>query len=142
MKKVVGVLYDTAKSLTSQPSVMEIVECGGESVVASVFSKTNGVVDISGHSAEPMALDGQFLIIGQAVTLKDAEKVLDGRPVIVEASDNDRYFKRLRVDANNVILESLEIGGNFPPILLDKSPGLLPHVTRIWPVLGVIFEKP
>jgi hypothetical protein len=76
------------------------------------------------------------------VSLKDAETNLDGRPVIAEDSDHSRYFKRLRVDSNNIILESLEIGGDLPPILLTRTPGLLKHLTKVWPVLGVLFEKP
>jgi hypothetical protein len=47
----------------------------------------------------------------------------------------------LRVGSGNIILESLEIGGDFLPILLGKSPGSLEHLTKIWPVPGVLFEK-
>jgi hypothetical protein len=142
MKKVVGVLYDTGKTVGGQPPEMEVVECGGEAVITAILSKAKGLVEVSGHSAEPQALDKQFLIIGDPVSLKEAEKNLDGHPVIAEDSDQSRYFKRLRVDANNIILESLEIGGDFPPILLAKTPGLLTHLTKVWPVLGVLFEKP
>ena len=76
------------------------------------------------------------------MTLDDAAKKLDGHPVIAEDSDSGRYFKRLRVETSSVILESLEIGGNFPPILLSKTPNSFPHVVKIWPVIGVVFEKP
>jgi hypothetical protein len=76
------------------------------------------------------------------VSPRDAEANLDGGPVIAEDSDHSRYFKRLRVDSNHIILESLEIGGDFPPILLTKTPGLLKHLTKVWPVLGVLFEYP
>jgi AAA domain len=141
-KKIVGVLYNAGKTGGAQSSEMEIVEMGGEAAITMIMSAAKGLVEVDGHSAEPQALDKQFLIIGDSLPLKDAEKKLDGCPVIAEDSDQSRYFKRLRVDANNVILESLEIGGNFPPILLAKAPGLLRHVTWIWPVLGVLFEKP
>jgi hypothetical protein len=106
------------------------------------MSQAKGLVEVNGHSAEPHALDKQFLIIGDPVSVKDAEKNLDGSPVIAEDSGHSRYFKRLRVDFNNIILESLEIGGDFPPILLAKAPGSLKHLTKVWPVLGVLFEKP
>lgn len=118
---------------------MEITECGGESVIATVMSAARGLVEVSGDSAEPQALNEQFLIIGDPVA--HADKRLDGRPVIAEDSGHSRYFKRLHVEVNDVILESLEIGGNFPPILLSKEPGLMPHITKVWPVLGVLFEK-
>jgi hypothetical protein len=141
MKKIVGVLYDSGKVSGGQSSEMEVVECGGEAAITTIMSQAKGLVEVSGHSAEPHALDKQFLIIGDPVSLKDAEANLDGRPVIAEDSDHSRYFKRLRVDSNNIILESLEIGGDFPPILLTKTPGLLKHLTKVWPVLGVLFEK-
>jgi hypothetical protein len=140
MKKIVGVLYDIGKTVGGQSSESEVMECGGEAVITTVLSKAKGLVEVSGHSAEPHALDKQFLIIGDPVSLKDAEKNLDGRAVIVEDSDQSRYFKRLRVEPHNIILESLEIGGDFPPILLAKAHSPLKHLTKVWPVLGVLFE--
>ena len=143
MSKVVGVLYDSRKTVGGQSADMEIVDVGGDAAITAIMSVAKGLVEVSGHSAEPLALDKQFLIIGDPMSLKDAEKNLDGRPVIAESSDSSRYFKRLRVEANHIILESLEIGGDFQPVLLDKTPGLfLPNITSIWPVLGVLFEKP
>jgi energy-coupling factor transporter ATP-binding protein EcfA2 len=142
MKKVVGVLYDSGKIGSPQSPVMEVVECGGKAAIAAIMSKAKGIVEVSGHSAEPHALDKQFLIIADPLLLKDAEENLDGRPVIAEDSDQSRYFKRFRVDANNIILESLEIGGDFSPILLAKTPGPSRHLSKIWPVLGVLFERP
>jgi hypothetical protein len=142
MKKVVGVLYDSGRRVAGETSEMEVVECGGEAVITMTLSRAKGLVEVSGHSAEPQALEKQFLIIGDSVSLKDAEKDLDGHPVIAEDCDQSRYFKRLRVESDNIILESLEIGGDFPPILLAKTPGSLKHLTKVWPVLGVLFEKP
>jgi hypothetical protein len=142
LKKIVGVLYDNAKSIAGQSWEAEVAECGGEAIISTILSRARGLVEVSGHSAEPQALDEQFLITADPVSLKDAEKTLDGCPVIAEDSDQSRYFKRLRVESNNIILESLEIGGDFPPILLAKTTGPAKHLTRIWPVLGVLFEKP
>lgn len=142
LKMVVGVFYDTPKSIGGQLSEMEIVECGGESAVAKIISGAKGLVDVSGDSAEPLALDKQFLIIGDPASFVEAEKNLDGRPVIAEDSDHIRYFKRLRVDVDSVILESLEISGDFAPILLAKTPGPARHIVKVWPVMGVLFEKP
>src|SRR6185437_2133715 len=117
MKKIVGVLYNAGKLSVAPSSGMEIVECGGEAVITEILSKATGLVEVSGHSAEPQALDKQFLIISDSISLKEAEKNFEGRPIIAEDSNQSRYFKRLRVDTNNIILESLEIGGDFPPIL-------------------------
>ena len=142
MKKVVGVLFDTGKTGGGQSSEMEVVECGGEAAITAILSRAKGLVEVSGHSAEPQALDKQFLIIGEPLSPKNAETTLDGCPIIAEDSDQIRYFKRLRVESNNIILESLEIGGDFPPILLAKTTGLLKHLAQVWPVLGVLFERP
>jgi hypothetical protein len=142
MKKVVGVLYDTGKTGGGHSSDMEVVECGGEAAITTIMSRTKGLVEVSGHSAEPQALDKQFLIVGDPVSLKDVEMSLDGHPVIAEDSDHSRYFKRLHFASNNIILESLEIGGDFPPVLLARTPGPSKHLAKVWPVLGVLFEKP
>ena len=95
-----------------------------------ILSRAKGLVGVSGHSAEPLALDKQFLIIADHVSLKEAGKSLDGHPVIAEDSSQSRYFKRLRVQSNNIILESLEIGGDFPPILLARDYRLAKPISR------------
>ena len=141
-KKIVGVLYDTRKVGAALSSEMEVVECGGEGVITAILSRAKGLVEVDGYSAEPHALDKQFLIISDCVSLREAENSLDGRPVIAEDSNQSRYFKRLRIEADSIVLESLEIGGDFAPILLGKSPGSPTYLTKIWPVLGVLFEKP
>ena len=76
LKKIVGVLYDGKGTGTGGET--EIAECGGEAGFSSVVAGVRGYVEISGHSAEPLALDKQFLIIGSAITLQDAERRLDG----------------------------------------------------------------
>jgi energy-coupling factor transporter ATP-binding protein EcfA2 len=69
MKKIVGVLYDTGKISSVQPSEMEVIECGGEAVITAILSRAKGLVEVSGHSAEPQALDKQFLIIADHIPL-------------------------------------------------------------------------
>lgn len=102
-----------------------------------------GLVSVDGPSAEPHALDKQFLIIASPMSVAEARKKLEGRPVIAEDSTGNRYFKRLRSGGKGqVILESLEIGGDFPPIVLADEPSSVLHVSAIWPVLGVLFERP
>lgn len=139
MKKIVGVLYDAGS--VAGLSEMEIDGCG-TAAIATILSASMGYVEVKGYSAEPLALDKQFLLIGNSLSLKEAEQQLDGAPVIAETSDGDNFFKRLRVEADYIILESLEIGGNFAPILLSKTPGTGRHVTKLWPVTGALFEKP
>ena len=93
MKKIVGVLYDTGKAGSPPSSEMEVVECGGEAVLTAILSRAKGLVEVSGDSAEPQALDKQFLIIADHVSLRDAEQDLDGRPVIAEELRSKSLFQ-------------------------------------------------
>lgn len=143
LQKVIGVIYDHGKSAFGKPSDVEVCDCGGDAHVKSAFTNMQGVVEVDGHSAEPHALDKQFLIIANALPVAEAIKKLEGQPVIAEDSTGARYFKRLRsAAAGFVILESLEIGGDFSPVVLAEKAGTGPHVQTIWPVLGVLFERP
>jgi hypothetical protein len=143
MQKIIGVVYDHGKSVLGHASEEEVCDCGGDSYVNAAFANMHGLVEVEGHSAEPHALDKQFLIIAGPVPVPEARKKLEGQPVIAEDSSGSRYFKRLRSSSDGlVILESLEIGGDFPPIVLSHKPGSAPHVETIWPVLGVLFERP
>lgn len=142
LKKVIGVIFDHARWSGGAATDMEVCDCGGEAHVRNAFADMEGLVEVSGHSAEPHALDKQFLIIGKSISLTTAQSQLMGHPVIAEDSDGSRYFKRYHGSDPVVILESLEIGGSFAPIVLGAEPGAMPHIQAIWPVLGVLFERP
>lgn len=143
MQKIVGVLYDHGKSALNKLADGEVCDCGGDSYVKAAFANMQGLVEVDGHSAEPHALDKQFLIIANPMPTLDACKNLEDQPVIAEDSSGNRYFKRLRSGGCGLmILESLEIGGNFPPIVLADKLGTASYLQTIWPVLGVLFERP
>jgi hypothetical protein len=143
MQKIIGVLYDHWRSALGKVADGEVCDCGGESYVKAAFANMQGLVAVDGHSAEPHALDKQFLIIANPVPILEACKNLENQPVIAEDSTGSRYFKRLRSGSDGlIILESLEIGGDFPPIVLSCKPNTSPHIQTIWPVLGVLFERP
>lgn len=143
MQKVIGVLYGRGKAVFGKLGDEEVCDCGGDSDVKAAFADVHGLVSVDGHSAEPHALDKQFLIIANPMPVSEACKKLEGQPVIAEDSSGSRYFKRLRLGEEGlVILESLEIGGAFPPIILAGKPGSALHLQTIWPVLGVLFERP
>jgi hypothetical protein len=142
LNKVVGVLYGSGH-VAGQGGAHEFCDCSGEADVKGAFANVHGLVTVKGQSAEPHALDGQFLIIAKQVSLADALVSLEGAPIIAEDSDGLRYFKRLRAGPKGyIILESLEIGGDYGPVLLAEKAGAVPSVAGIWPVLGVLFEKP
>lgn len=143
MQKVIGVLYDSGKTALGKVSSEEVCDCGGDSYVKTAFADMQGLISVEGHSAEPHALDKQFLIIANPMPVLEAYKKLEGQPVLAEDSSGSRYFKRLRSGGKGVmILESLEISGDFPPIVLADRPGSALHIQTIWPVLGVLFERP
>ena len=143
MQKVIGVLYGHGKAALGKVGPEEICDCGGDFHVKAAFANMQGLISVEGHSAEPHALDRQFLIIANPMPVLEACTKLEGQPVIAEDSSGSRYFKRLRSGGMGVvILESLEIGGDFPPIFLADKPGTTSYIQAIWPVLGVLFERP
>ena len=139
LHKIVGVLFGHGQRFSSAEG--EVEDCGGESVIHRYATTVWGLVEVVGNSAEPVALNDQRLMIGDPISPHDALTRLEGRPVIAGDGNEKRYFKRLRQGgANTVVLESLEIGGDFPPVLLTHQTGKTTDLTEVWPVYGVLFE--
>lgn len=141
LHKIVGVLFDEY-----QPRPMghadEIMSCESEAAVSALLPAAIGLVEVVGHSAQPLALNGQFLVLLPPVSSIAELRHLDGKPVIAMDSDGAQFFKRLRVvSPTMVILESLDAGGLYPPHVLTISDGgAAVSLTKVWPVCGVIFE--
>ena len=78
-----------------------------------------------------------------AISPSEACKALFDQPVIAEDTDGNCYFKRLRLmSTSQVVLESLQGTGDFPPTILaiGGTSGLI--LAKVWPVVGVLFEIP
>jgi hypothetical protein len=121
----------------------EVCDCGGSSIIQRYATEVKGLVEVAGNSAEPIALNGQMLLIGDPISADEALKRLDGRPVIAGNMADERYFKRLRHgEGDTVVLESLEISGDFAPVLLTRGTGAATDLKEVWPVYGVLFERP
>ena len=105
--------------------------------------KNARLFQVKGRSAEPIALEGQFLITQQIPFGVDAIAEVEGRLVIAVDENGARYFKRLRRHAEIIVLESLNPDGTTPAELLslDGSQGL-PKLTGMLTVVGVLFELP
>jgi hypothetical protein len=141
LHKIIGVLFDTAGSMGSGDD--EVCDCGGEAILRRYAADIHGLVEVSGDSAEPIALTDQFLLIGSPLSAGDAMTLLEGRPVIASDGNDRRYFKRLRRGVNDVVvLESLEISGDYGPVMLTHNTGAASDIAQVWPVLGVLFERP
>lgn len=141
LHKIIGVLFDY--NHINSVGEAEVGDCGGENAIQRFATEIKGLVEVSGQSAEPIALDGQMLMIGDAVSPAHALTRLEGRPVIAGDGNDARYFKRLRRgEANTVVLESLEISGDFPPVVLTYETGQMTDLKEVWPVHGILFERP
>ena len=145
-RKIVGVLF-TADQLQPGDTVDPNTEAtnldASNEVVADLIADTD-IFEVVGSSAEPIALENQYLLAKSAKTdLAEALRELDGRSVIVEDSENCAFFKRLRVlNSRSVILESLDKTGSEGLILLSTDPGgSSPMLTGIREVVGVVFDK-
>jgi len=143
LHKIVGVLYEDAGWSPPVSSGMEVCECGGNAVFTTLVANALGLVEVTGHSAEPLALKAQYLITREEITAKEALKTLDGKPIIAADTDGNRYFKRLRIATSDVIvLESLDSGGDYGPVVLSQPGKGTNCLERVWPVAGVLFELP
>lgn len=142
LHKVIGVLYGQKSWGTPPTSEMEVCECQGGSGLNAVASNVLGLVEVVGHSAEPLALDGQYLIVGQEIGGVSAMKACDGMPVIAADTDDKRYFKRLRASSDRIVLESLDSGGDYGPIVMHPPGHAENCLQHVWPVVGVLFELP
>ena len=86
--------------------------------------------------------NGQYIIVEKQLSAVEALKRLDGKPVIASDTDNNRYFKRLRVGNDRVFLESMDSGGDYAPVILALPGQGSNCLEQVWPVAGVLFELP
>ncbi len=145
-RKIVGVLF-AANQLELGNGVdadTEATALAAENRVVATLIADTDVFEVQGRSAEPIALDKQYLLAKPAKNdLAKALRELDGRPVIAEDSEECAFFKRLRrLDSGSVILESLDKTGSEGLIRLSvHSGGDAPKLKRIREVVGVVFDR-
>jgi len=142
MHKIIGVLYEDGAWSAPPPTEMEVCECGGEAVFTDLVANALGLVEVVGKSAEPHALDKQYLVVKKERTSEEALKTLDGKPIIAADTDENYYFKRLRVANDRIVLESMDSGGDYGPVVLSLPGSGENCLKRVWPVAGILFELP
>jgi hypothetical protein len=82
-------------------------------------------------------------MVKNEITAIEALKTLDGKPIIAVDTDDNRYFKTLRiVGTDRIVLESLDSGGDYGPIVLGLPGKGTNCLERVWPVAGILFELP
>ena len=145
-RKIVGVLF-AAEMLQPGDKIKSDTEATAldakDKLTAALVADTSAF-EVQGYSAEPIALDKQFLLAKPAKSdFQSALDELDGKPVIAEDSEGCAFFKRLRyMSPSRVILESLDKSGSEGLISLSVDPnGPSPYLTSIREVVGVVFDK-
>jgi hypothetical protein len=142
-RKIVATIFTS--HLSSIPSAnpdTEVVAINETSIVEKLLQDAR-LFKVSGRSAEPIALDGQYLITQPTVFGEPTLKRLDGRLVVAVDDTGARYFKRLRVRKTLVILESLNPDGTTHAEILSLDGSLgFPQMTGLLEVVGILFELP
>ena len=141
-RKVVGTLF-TGDGAGFAATKDEVAEVDAPSDYFGLLDQAR-LFEVQGRSAEPLALDGQYLMTGEPLADASAIAGLDGRLVVAVDADGTKYFKRFRqMQTGLVVLESLNPDGTTPAELLssDNRNGI-PQLVKILPVLGVLFELP
>lgn len=143
MRKVVGVLFDKSSWNGETLSNMEICGCEGQTSLKRIAADALGLVEVVGRSAVPIVLDKQYIIIKMEIFASASLKHLVGSPVVASDADENYYFKRLQMPSDDtIVLESLDIGGDYPPVVFNLSGDGADRLHRVWPVVGVLFELP
>ena len=141
LRKVVGTLF--AAHQLAVPSIdvnAEVVPLEDPTVPREMLQEAR-LFQVEGRSAEPIALDGQYLITSDVELGIEHVRALEGRLIVAIDEDGVRYFKRLRCNGDIVILESLNQDGTTGSELLsfDGSSGLT-KLSQVREVIGVLFE--
>jgi len=143
LHKIIGVLFASDGLVLPPAEKDEVCDCGGAAALTYLTKNALGLVQVDGQSAEPIALHQQYLIVQRPVSPEEAARSFDGRPIIAEDSNGSFYFKRLRVqETGEAVLESLDSGGEYGPIMLAPVGSGKNCLARVWPVAGILFEIP
>jgi hypothetical protein len=142
-RKIVGTLF-TSHLLPAPPidPEREFVVVPNPDILDKTL-KGARLFKVEGRSAEPIALEGQFLIARDKPVKADEIASVDGRLVVGIDEDGARYFKRLRCHDTIVVLESLNPDGlTAAEVLSLDGSHSLPKITEALEVIGVLFELP
>jgi hypothetical protein len=143
LRKIVGTLFASSRLPTPPKDENAEFTALSDLTVVNMLLQNAKLFKVSGRSAEPVALDGQF-IMTQPVTLKPGTLgEIDGRLVIAVDENGTRYFKRLRRHDAIILLESINPDGTAPGEILSLEGELgFPRLTGLLEVVGILFELP
>jgi len=125
------------------PSLESLRSCLDVAVEMPLRMSRLRLGQVVGQSAEPVALDGQYLIIAPVIRTTRELLLFDGKPVVALTGERS-LFKRLRVTSERgpVVLESLDASGRYPPIVINVDEPDSQMQASFRPVLGVLFDSP
>ena len=142
-RRIVGTLFlSTRLSTPPKDENAEFVALNDLTVVNKMLEDAK-LFKVSGRSAEPIALDGQFIVTQPIALTPISLRRVDGRPIVAIDENGARYFKRFRRHGAIVVLESLNPDGTAPGEVLSIDGELgFPRLAGILEVVGVLFELP
>lgn len=126
MKIIDGVIYNYARAIPlPMDGTSEVSEILDDIDLAALTGGKPEVFEVSGDSASPVALDGQFLLVGPPATSATEIRRLEGMLTIVTAKAEDvemeHYCKRLYWKPPFIVLQSLANDRRFSPVLLSMQ---------------------
>lgn len=142
-RKIVGTLFASSKlPVPPKDDNVEFLSLSDISIVRALLEDAK-LFKVVGRSAEPIALDGQF-IMTQPVSLTPPSLLeMEGHLVIAVDDAGARYFKRFRRHNDIVVLESLNPDGTAPAEILGiDGKSSVPTLAGLLRVVGVLFELP
>jgi len=143
MRKIVGTVFAKFKlPFPHKDDNAEFSTLPDLSVVHGMLQDAK-LFQVSGRSAEPVALDGQFIMTQPIGMTSTAMTQMEGRLVIAVDENGVRYLKRLRRHGVIIVLESLNPDGTAPAELLSLDGELgFPRLIQLLEVVGILFELP
>ncbi len=142
-RKVVGTLFlSHMLPVPRNDENYEIISIPDLSKIQSIIDGAD-LFQVQGRSAEPIALDGQYLMARQSLNNVSDLKSMDGRLVVAVDENGASFFKRIRLHEPIVILESLNPDGTTPSVVISLSNGnAFSKIVEVREVIGVLFELP
>ena len=142
-RKIIGTVFTSRFLPVPQSKATEEVVPLKDTNILKQLSDGAKLFKVQGRSAEPIALNDQFLMTRNAVTTKQEILGLQGCPVVAFDENGARYFKRLHCTGSAAILESLNPDGSTAAEILSFSDSAeFPKITHVLEVIGVLFEIP
>lgn len=141
-RMIVGTLFNRGKRIPRYSGNDEVIAMDDAAGYKALLENTR-LFRVDGQSAEPIALNCQYLITGHEITSQLEMAKMQGCLVIAADTEGVRYFKRMRVfEKGKVILESLNADGFNPSIMASFDDSTGTQITSLLPVNGVLFELP